>query len=101
MNLLSKLSLKRKISRILKANNVSYCALFGSRARNDHQAASDYDFLIDFPPQQKVSLFSLAQLKNELEDKLNRPVDLAARGRIKPSLQSRINNNLVRLYGKR
>lgn len=101
MNILSKIKLKNRIKPILKANNIDYCALFGSRARKDFNSGSDYDFLIDFSKGKKVSLFDLAQIKNELEDKLHKPVDLVPRRNMKPSLRPYVQKDLIKLYEKR
>ena len=100
MNYISKFLLKNRISPVLKANNISYCALFGSRARRDHHKASDFDFLIDFPKDNNVSLFTLVHIKNELEDKLRRPVDLVPRKNLKPSIRKYVRKDLITLYEK-
>jgi hypothetical protein len=98
MNIISKIKLKYQIAPILKANKIAYCALFGSRARNDHNTDSDYDFLIDFLPKQKPSLFSMAHIKNELEDRLNKQVDLVSRRNLKPSVRPYVQKDLITIY---
>jgi predicted nucleotidyltransferase len=94
-------SLKRKLSPILRDSNVSYCALFGSRSRNDYKKSSDYDFVVDFYDNKKPSLFSLAGLKIQMENKLKKPVDLAIYGKIKPSISPAIKKDLLVIYEKR
>ncbi|MCR4278018.1 MAG: nucleotidyltransferase domain-containing protein [Candidatus Berkelbacteria bacterium] len=67
---------------------VRYAAVFGSRARGDNTADSDFDLLIDYLPGYKYSLLDIADLKLTLEEKLGRSVDVvtlpAARKKLLP-----------------
>ncbi len=51
-------------------------ALFGSILGQDFSPDSDIDILITFDPQAKRSLFDLIHLKDELEQRLGRNVDV-------------------------
>lgn len=62
-----------------RASNVR---LFGSVARGEDAAASDVDFLVDFEPD--ATLLDLADLKDEFEAILGRPVDVLSSGGLKP-----------------
>jgi len=96
-----KYNLKKKIYPILRSNKVSYCALFGSRARGDYKRDSDYDFLIDFVPGSRISLFDVAQLKLDLESKLKKDVDVVSRRSIKPMIRAYAQKDLLKIYEKR
>lgn len=73
---------------VLKRYGVKKAALFGSIVRGDANPSSDVDVLIE-PPEQ-FSLMDLAGLKVELEETLNRSVDLVEYQTIKPLLKDDI-----------
>ncbi|MGD1858984.1 MAG: nucleotidyltransferase family protein [Leptolyngbyaceae cyanobacterium] len=54
-------------------------ALFGSILREDFRPESDIDILISFSPDAVRGLLKLARIKHELEDLLERPVDLVVK----------------------
>ncbi len=56
-------------------------AIFGSFARGEEKASSDVDFLIEYKGKDKT-LFDLVDLKSELEETLDRKVDLVTYGSI-------------------
>ena len=58
----------------MKKNNVIKAGIFGSYAKGKQKKNSDIDFLIKF--QGKKSLYDLVGLKIELEEKLNKKVDV-------------------------
>lgn len=68
--------------------------LFGSAAREEMQAASDVDILVDFS--RPVSLFEFVRLRWKLESLLERPVDLVTRDALKPQLRDQILREAVR-----
>ncbi|MCG3196259.1 MAG: nucleotidyltransferase family protein [Candidatus Omnitrophica bacterium] len=51
-------------------------SLFGSVLRNDFGPESDLDFLVSFLPDAGWDLFDLITMKQELEERFGRPVDL-------------------------
>src|SRR5262245_48099258 len=65
----------RKVLPILRRHAVKKAAIFGSFARGEATSNSDVDFLIEYNTKNK-SLFDLVDLKSELEDTLERKVDL-------------------------
>ena len=67
--------IKRKIKPILKKNDVKRAAIFGSYARGDEKKNSDVDILIEYKKNNK-SLLDLAGLKIDLEEKLDKKVDI-------------------------
>lgn len=58
----------------LKKYGVKKAALFGSYSRGEQTATSDIDILIE--PPQEMGLFTFVRLKSELEDVLQKKVDL-------------------------
>ena len=67
--------IKQRILPILKKHAVKRAAIFGSFARGEGKAKSDVDILIEYKTQNK-SLFDLMDLKFELEEILDRKVDV-------------------------
>src|SRR5271170_7212468 len=51
-------------------------SLFGSILRDDFNGNSDVDLLVEFKPDQRVSLFDLGGMTIELRELLGRDVDL-------------------------
>ena len=68
-------SIKKKVLPIFNKHRVKRAAVFGSFARGSAKSSSDVDFLIEYKGKNK-SLFDLVNLKFELEEKLNRKVDV-------------------------
>jgi hypothetical protein len=67
--------IKKKALPILKKHAVKRAAIFGSFARGAAKAKSDVDFLIEYKSKSKT-LFDLVDLKSDLEEILDRKVDL-------------------------
>lgn len=59
--------------------------LFGSRARGQTHAESDYDFLVTFLPHANAGLLEMGGLKEDLEEQLGHPVDLLSRAAVERS----------------
>ena len=78
--------IKKKVSPILKRNDVKRAAVFGSVAEGKAKKNSDVDILIEFKTGDK-SLLDLAGLKIELEEKLNKKVDILTYDSIHPLLK--------------
>lgn len=55
---------------------IAELALFGSVLREDFRENSDIDLLISFAPDAPQGLLTLARIKHQLEELLDRPVDL-------------------------
>ena len=71
--------------------------VFGSIARGDATQNSDIDILYDF--QETIGLFKLIALQQNLEEKLNKKVDLVSERYINPKLRPYILNELRIIYG--
>ncbi len=80
--------ISKKIEPILKRHKVSKAGVFGSVARGDNTADSDVDLLVEIPTD--ISLLDFAGIKLELEDALNRKVDLVEYAAIKQAIKETI-----------
>jgi predicted nucleotidyltransferase len=86
---LSVLAIKKKALPILKRHDVRRASIFGSFARGTAKPGSDVDFLIEYKTKNK-SLFDLVDLKDDLEETLNRKVDLVTYNSIYWRIRERI-----------
>jgi len=80
--------LRNKIIPILERYEVKKAAVFGSFVRGEQKKDSDIDILVEFKG--KKSLLDLAGLKIELEDTLQRKVDVLTYNSLHPLLRDRI-----------
>lgn len=92
-------SIKKQIVPILKRQGVTKAALFGSAARGEIKKKSDIDILVKL--KKGKSLFDFVGLKLELEEKLDKKVDLVSYGAIKPRLKDIILKDEKVIYEKR
>src|SRR5690554_4349281 len=70
--------------------------IFGSTARGDESENSDIDILYQL--RDSVRLFKLIRLKDELEQKLNKKVDLISEKYTHPKLKPYIMKDLKIIY---
>ncbi len=87
--------LKPRIIRILKKNGVKKAGIFGSFVRGKNKKNSDIDVLI-LPPR-NMSLIEFVHVKNELEDELQKKVDLVSYRGIHPLLKKEILQEEIRI----
>lgn len=84
--------LKKRISPVIKKAGIKKAALFGSYVRGDNTQNSDIDILVKYPP--KFSLFDVVGLKYDLEDTLEKKVDLVSFRGINPRIKESVLENL-------
>jgi predicted nucleotidyltransferase len=70
--------------------------IFGSVARGEDTKESDIDIL--YRLKNAVGLFNLVRMRNDLEQKLNRKVDLVSEQFIHSKLKPHIMNDLKIIY---
>lgn len=83
--------IKEKVTPILKQANITKAALFGSQVRGDMTVNSDIDILVDIP--RGTTLLDLVGIKQDLENILNKKVDLITYNSIHPKLKDSILSN--------
>jgi len=81
---------------ILSSYGVKKAAVFGSYAKNTQTDESDIDILVELG--KKMSLLDFVGLKLELEDKLNKKVDLVQYKTLKPSIKDFILKDQLVFY---
>ncbi len=60
-------------------------AFFGSVLRDDFRSDSDIDVMVSFSPEALYTLFDMVHMKDELQNILNRKIDLVTRRAIEES----------------
>ncbi|MCI2429501.1 nucleotidyltransferase family protein [Candidatus Acetothermia bacterium] len=70
--------LREQILEVLLPHGATKIALFGSVVRGEDSPESDIDILVKF--REPIGLFALAHLREELSERLGRPVDLVTEG---------------------
>ena len=86
-----------KVKEVFQKHNVKRGGLFGSIATAEFTEESDVDLLIELAD--GTGLLEFIQIKQELEDVLQMPVDLVEYAAIKPLLQKSILQQEIRIYG--
>jgi len=82
----------------LREQGVRTLYLFGSTARGKASERSDVDLLFDDDPASRFSLFTQADLIEELSAEIGAKVDLIALDGLRPSFRDRIGSDLVRVF---
>ena len=87
-----------KIKRYFADQPVVKAWLFGSFARGEENEDSDVDILVSFDDKARVSLLRHAGMLCDLEDLLNRPVDLVNELSLYPEVREAVNNDKILIY---
>lgn len=88
-------AISKKAVPILKKNGVIEAGIFGSYAKGTENKKSDIDFLIKFKG--KKTLYDLVGLKHELEEGLNKKVDVVTYNSINHLIKNEILNHEVKI----
>lgn len=86
---------RTEIIELARARGASRVRVFGSVARGDDTDASDVDFLVDLEPDR--SLFDLGGLLMDLQDLLQRNVDVVTERGLRPRVAQRVLADAVEL----
>lgn len=86
--------IKERAVPILKRARVKRAVLFGSAARGD-ASPGDVDFLVEM--QRPYGLFKFLTLKTDLEDVLERKVDLVEYSAMKPIIRERAMRDAIQI----
>jgi predicted nucleotidyltransferase len=82
----------------LRTRGVRHLYVFGSVARGDAQIDSDVDLAIDVDPTSDFSLITLGSVAADVEEWLDRGVDLGERSMLRPSLRAHFERDAVRVF---
>ena len=80
--------IKKTVLPILRKYGINRAEITGSYARGDFTGVSDIDIIVDVPS--NMSLLTFAGIKVELEEKLDKKVDLLERSAINQHLRKHI-----------
>lgn len=89
--------IKSDIAPILRRHQITRAGLFGSVVSGNFTDESDIDILVQLGC--RMGLLEFVGIKHELEDALQKKVDLVEYRAIKPLLKDRILSEEVRIYG--
>ena len=87
-----------EIKMLCQRYRVRELALFGSVLRDDFDASSDVDLLVEFEPEAQVGFMTLARMQRELSAILHRQVDLVPKGGLKPRIRQAVLSSAEVLY---
>ena len=86
------------IRNYFKTQPVLKAWLFGSFARGEENYFSDVDLLVEYDENVGVSLLKHAGMICDLEKILDRPVDLAEDGTLRPRIAESVNRDKKLIY---
>lgn len=87
--------IRKVVLPVLRSRGVRRAGLFGSLTRGELTDSSDIDILVEVD--RSLSLLDFVGIKQELEDALQRRVDLIEYDSIRPALRNRILSDEVRI----
>ena len=90
--------MQQTIADYFKTQPILRAWLFGSFARGEETPISDVDLLVQFDGNARVSLLKHCAMINELEDLLDRSVDLVPDGSVYPRIAESINQDKILIY---
>lgn len=90
-----------KIQRALAGQPVIRAWLFGSWSRMEEGRESDIDILVDFDKTARVSLLDHIGYQQDLESRLNRPVDYVTNGTLLPFVEKNVETDKYIIYERR
>ena len=91
-------AMTKKIAEYFKTQPVVKAWLFGSYARGEETKDSDVDLLVEYDDKARVSLLTHAGMIVELEEILQRPVDIAEKGTLLPFAVNSVNRDKQLVY---
>jgi hypothetical protein len=90
-----------QIAEICRRHGVRELLLFGSTLGPTGplvRAGSDIDLLVEFLPEKKIGLFEYLRMQRELEELLQRKVDLVSKHGLKPQIREEVLSRTWRVY---
>lgn len=89
----------RRLRKYFESQPISKAWLFGSRSRGDYREDSDYDILVSFDD--SVGLFKYAAIMSDLEELLNKTVDLVSETSLLPWVKDEVEKEKVLIYERK
>ena len=90
--------MQKVIADYFKTQPVLKAWLFGSFARGEETLLSDVDLLVQYDDKARISLLKHCAIMNDLEELLDRPVDLIEDGTLLPFAVESANRDKKLIY---
>ena len=87
-----------KIQRFFATQPVNRAYLFGSCSRGEEHEDSDVDILVNLDKSKPIGLFQYVSMKLDLQDLLQREVDLVEEDELLPFAQKTANRDKLLIY---
>lgn len=87
-----------KIQRFFATQPVNRAYLFGSCSRGEEHENSDVDILVNLDKSKPIGLFQYVSMKLDLQDLLQREVDLVEEDELLPFAQKTANRDKLLIY---
>jgi uncharacterized protein len=95
MNKRDAITVLRRHQDDLRARGIIHAALFGSVARDEANAASDLDVLIELDPDLKLDVFAYAGLQRYVAELFSGPVDVVDVDALKPYMRRPVATDAI------
>ncbi len=93
--------IRNAVSREMKKYpSISKAWLFGSYAREESTFQSDIDLMIDVPGKKDFSLFDIFQIQHDLENDLQKKVDVVIKGSVTFNAREHSERDMMLIYVK-
>ena len=89
--------ISKTVTPVLKKYGVRRASVYGSFARGEERPDSDVDFVIDLSTTH-MGMFSYMRFINEMEEVLNRKVDIITDASMSPHMRPFIEKDLTTIY---
>jgi len=89
-----------RIVDLCKKHHIREISLFGSRSRGDDHEMSDFDFLIEFSPNARISLFEYGRAWVDFEELMGTKIDLIDKRGLKPMLRDPVLAEAKLIYAE-
>ena len=89
---------KNRISEICRRHKIRELSLFGSQARGDFSAKSDFDFLVEFEPGAEIGFIEFGLIQEELESIIETSVDLIPKKGLKSLIRPQVLSEAEIIY---
>ena len=90
----------QQIADYFKTQPVLKAWLFGSYARGEQTEQSDVDILVNYDRSQSIGLFKIASMHADLEDLLDRRVDLVEEKMLFPWVKDNVSHDKKLIYAR-